>query len=344
MEFSDTDDGEIKHKRWSVFSDALARRAGTAEIGFLSLLRYAALLVAGIVLIGSVVLFGLGLMKQVGRTEIEAESVSVTANEIVPPKVNATKSDASPRLELKADKKLGISQIVRQKTLKIFKDSFKSYQRSDAKITEQQVVDFIWSEDRIEMFDGLAGRLVDANDKVLTDREAVMGDALSAVSKAVQTAEFKKQLGAYRDAKKANVCTEQTRTRVRTIESWDSSATYCSSWYISPVGCASERTVNEPYVEKVCAMKFPDNLEAPEQQFAGALQRYAVEAVSKLENAQTEADLATSKNEARKADGWANLFTSGQLFLGFLFVMFLYLFVAIERHHRTLTQLLKESE
>ena len=85
-------------------------------------------------------------------------------------------------------------------------------------------------------------------------------------------------------------------------------------------------------------MKFPDNLEAPEQQFANAVQRYADGAVTKLEGAQNDAEAKTADNDARKAQGWIDILTSGKMFLGFLFVMFLYLFVAVERHHRMLTK------
>lgn len=55
--------------------------------------------------------------------------------------------------------------------------------------------------------------------------------------------------------------------------------------YNSPVGCPSTRVVEEPYIDTVCEMKFPDNLEDPAQQFASAIQRYVDMAEQKLEHA-----------------------------------------------------------
>lgn len=318
---------------------SVAKRASIAETRFLSLLRYSALFTAALVLLGSLVFLGIGSFKQVGPTKVDAESVSITADEVTPPKVSAP-----TKVKPVTVKKLGISQNIRQQTLATFKTQFKSYQRADAKITEQQVVDFVWSEDRIEQFDNLAGLLVSRDGEVLADRESVMQDAIRTVKTANQTENFKSQLTAYRNAKKTNVCTEQTRTRSRTVDSWDSSASYCEEWYLSPIGCASKRTINEPYTEKVCSMKFPDNLEAPEQQFANAVQRYADGAVTKLEGAQNDAEAKTADNNARKAQGWLDILTSGKMFLGFLFVMFLYLFVAVERHHRMLADEFKNAK
>lgn len=344
MEFEEATGDESTQNRWSDFSSAFVKKASSAETGFLSLLRFAALLIAALVLIGSIIFLGLGFFKQIGPTKVEAESVSVSANEIIPPPVNTSKTDTSNKTLPVVDKKVGISQNVRRETLTVFKNKFKKYQRADAKITEQQVVDFIWSEDRIEKYNTLAGQLFDADDKVLADQEAVMLNAIRATSTANGTDEFRKQLSAYKDAKKSNVCTNEERTRSQTVDSWDSTSTYCAGWYVSPVGCPSKRTITEPYTEKVCTMKFPEGLETPEQQFSNAIQRYADEAVAKLEGAQLDAASKTTNNEARKAEGWANLFTSGQMFLGFLFVMFLYLFVAIERHHQTLSKLMKARE
>ena len=242
----------------------------------------------------------------------------------------------------KAKAKLGISQDIRQRTLRIFKAGLKPYQRPDTKITEQEVVDFIWSEDRIASFNGLAGRLVGTEGKALDSREDVMRHALGVVEAANRTTEFKNQLVAYRDAKKVNVCTEKTLTRTRSVRGWDSYATNCSDWFESPVGCQSTRVVEEPYVDKVCEMKFSDDLEDPAQQFASAIQRYVDTAENKLVSATSDAREQTAANLLRKEEGTNSISDSGKLFLGFLAVMFLYLFVAIERHYRRLGELLKK--
>jgi hypothetical protein len=317
----------------------LADRANRAETQFLTLLRYSALTIAALTLLVSAGLLAYGAVQQLGRTEVEPETVSVAADDVVPEKPQ--QAAVAPKPQPKA----GIDQAVRKRTLEIYNARFKPFQRADTKITEQEVVDFIWSEERIEKFDALGNQnLVGKDQAVLADRKAKMLDALVLIDAAAATGPFKQQLTAYRDAKKVNVCTEEVLTRTRTVSSWDSSATYCPSWYTSPVGCPSTREIEEPYVDKVCSMKFPEDLESPAQQFASAVQRYADTAEARLIKARNDAEAQTARNHERKVNGIGHITTSGTLFLMFLGVMFLYLFVAMERHHRNLRRLIEKSE
>jgi hypothetical protein len=91
-------------------------------------------------------------------------------------------------------------------------------------------------------------------------------------------------------------------------------------------------------------MKFPNNLEAPAQAFATAIKRYSETAQQKISYARQEAVSEAAKNGARKNSGQANIMMSGRLFFGFLAVMFLYLLVALERHHRTVMKFVTRSE
>jgi len=325
---------------WNRVIGRLSGKANLAEARFLGLLRYSALGIAAIVLLGSLLLLALGSVRQLGRTQVEPESVTVSSDDVVPPK--AEPKEAAP---VSQPRKPGISQDIRSRTLSIYRARFKGFQRPDTKITDQQIVDFVWSEDRIERFDALAkAALLDEEGKPLETRSAMMLNALGTVEKATQSDAFRQQLAAYRDAQKVNVCTDEVQNRTRTISSWDPYGTYCPSWYVSPVGCPSTRVVDEPVVVKTCAMKFPEHLEAPAQQFAGAIQRYAEKAETKLAQARNEAEQKTARNHARKLEGQDNISTGVKLFLGFLAIMFLYLFVAIERHHRTLRALVVRRE
>lgn len=323
---------DVAPPRWKAMLAKSAARANVAEAGFLSLLRYSALAIAALVLVTSVVLLTLGAIQQFGPTRVNPEAVSVAADDVVP-------SSAAPAAmhAAGATTKLGIDQDVRAKTLAIYRSRFKAFQRPDTKITDEQVVDYVWSEQRIAKFGALGnGKLHNQDGQALSSRSSVMLYALGLVDTAARSDEFRKQLAAYRDAKKVSVCTDEMQTRVRTIDAWDSYSTSCYNWDISPIGCASTRTVEEPYVAKVCAMKFPDNLEVPAQQLASAVQRYADVADGKLKSAEFDAEERTARNFARKLGGQENISTSGKLFLGFLAVMFLYLFVALERHQRSL--------
>jgi len=314
-------------------------RANKLEAQFLGVLRYTALLVAALVLVGAVILLGLGLVRQLGPTAVNATQVSVSDEDL------ALLTDATaPAPQQAPQRKLGISEAIRKETLGVYRAGFRTYQRPDDKITDQQIVDFVWSEGRIDAFDGLAGVLTDKDGKVLPDRDAVMLNALNLVQATAATDEFKKRLSAYRNAQKTNVCHDETRTRARLVEGWNSYATDCANWYTSPVGCSATRVIDEPYTAKVCEMKFPDGLQAPSQQFADAVKRYAEAASAKLSQARNDADAKTAANMARKVEGHANMSTGGKLFLGFLAVMFLYLFVAMERHHRSLRALIERKD
>lgn len=125
------------------------------------------------------------------------------------------------------------------------------------------------------------------------------------------------------------------------VEAWDRYGTYCDSWYVSPIGCPTTRVVSEPYEEKVCEMKFPEDLKAPADLFNSSIERYAETARMDVEAARIEAEERTAANHARKLEGRENIGMSGQLFLGFLAVMFLYLFIAMERHNRNLRALME---
>lgn len=318
----------------------IAAKANTAEAGFLTILRYAGLVISALAFVSAAILLAIGAFQQIGKTQVAPEAVSLVPEDIIPPKAVVTQSSPA-----EAQQKSGISQEVRNRTASIYQRKFKSYQRADSKITDQELVDYVWSSDRIDKFDKLANQqLVGKDGKALSDRNAVMFDALALIESASTTADFGRQLNAYRNARKVNVCNDEVKSRSHIATSWDSSATSCPGWYDDPVGCSATREVQESYVEKVCAMKFPDELESPAQQFGNAMQRYAEIAEARLIMAQTSADEKTANNRARKLDGFSRISTAGTLFIIFLGVMFLYLFVALERHHRSLRRLIEKSD
>jgi hypothetical protein len=314
----------------------LKDRAARTETSFLALLRYSVLILAALALVTTVLLLCYGAAQQIGSTEVTPEPVALKADEVSP----VAEKEAAPDPLAAKQVKLEASKAVEKETVRLFRNKFRKFQRSDAKIGEYQIADFVWSEDRIKMFEALAGNVTDAQGKVLVGKDAVMLNALAIISEAANEEPFRKKLSAFRDAKKVNVCSDEVRTRTRTIATWDSYSTDCAYWYESPMGCSSRRTVSEPYVEKVCKMQYPDDIEEPAAQLAHAVEQYAVVAEARLENAQNLAEEATAANFSRKAEGRQNIEMSIKLFLGFLGLMFLYLFVAMERHHRSLRRLL----
>lgn len=315
-------------------------RARNVETAFLSLLRITALVMASIILLVSALALGWGLSQQIGRTHVDPEKVSLSADDLAP----AANQTAQAQTEAEPAKaKLPLA--MRKRTLDIYRSAFKSYERSGTKMTDSELIDYIWTQDQLHTFNDLGGKGLHKRDGApLNTPEELMGDALDLVEVAAKTPPFTKPLAAYHNAKMVNVCTDQVVNESRLVTSWDSFSTNCSNWYNSPIGCSTTRMVNEPVARKQCTMQFPGNLSAPAQQYAEALQRYAETAKARLETAVSKARDQTENNAQRKAGGLETIGTSGKLFLGFLSVMFLYLFVAMERHHRHLRALVANKD
>ncbi len=330
---------EVSPSRWANLKAKTSARAVWLESRFLSLLRYGSLAIAALFLLGAIVLFSFGLARQIGNTNVKAESVTLAASDVTP-----LKAEAKSKTKEVAPAKPTLGDGARKRTLEIYRARFKPSKRADDKIKDEEIVDYVWSEDRLTAYDNLGGRLKDSEGKPLLGRDEVALHALGVIDTSVQNEDFRKQLAAYRDAKKVSVCNEEVKTRSRTFASWDSTATYCPNWYTAPVGCASTSTVDEPYVTKVCEMKFPADLESPAEQLASAVERYAVTASARLEAAENDALAKSAQNMEKKVEGMGNIGTSGQLMLAFMAIMFLYLFVAMERHHRSLRQMIAKAE
>jgi hypothetical protein len=287
---------------------------------------------------GSLIFLAVGLINQLGETEVKPEKVAVQATELVPSDQikSITPTDKTPA-------KPSVDNAIKAKTLAIFRSRFKPSQRPDDKLTEDQVVDFIWTDAMLAGYTELAGAgLTDAQGKELNTPAAVMNDALSAVDTAAQTPEFQKKLAAYRNAQKQNVCTDHFSVRSRLVSGWDSTSTNCEDWYKSPVGCPGTRLVEEPVTEKVCEMKFPDGLLSPVEQYSIALAVYGQTAKQKSDDAKAQARNKTNENALRKETGKERVMLAAEVFLGFLGIMFLYLFIALERHNRSLRLLINK--
>lgn len=316
----------------------LASSAANAERRYLSLLRYAMLAIATVVLLVAIALFAWGGITQIGPTKVDASSVAVTADDVSPPRQD-TASDA-PATD-RAQAPLSVDAAIRSRTVAVYRKAFKPYERSGKTIADSELIGIVWPQERIKQFADLSDPLLsDAKDQPLTDSKSIGFEALDVVDQSAATESFKQTLSAYRDAKQTRVCTDQFKSRSRTVRSWDPYAMSCPGWYESPVGCASQQTIEEPYVENVCEMKFPENLDTPAQALGNALSRYANIARTKAAQSRIAASDASAQRMARKLVGRDNLRSAVWLFGGFLAVMLLYLLVALERHHRLLRQLL----
>lgn len=322
-------------QRWQRLAGWTAIKANRTERNYLAFLRLAVLVCASVALVGAVALLSRGALKQLGSSTVDPTSVTVKPQDVAPP----SEDGEVPKTDL-AVGPLAIDKEVRVRTLDVYRKAFKPYERSGKAATDSEVVAAVWTQDRLKAFVELPDPLLtDGLDKTIPDSRAHGLQALYMAEKAVETDTFKHSLAAYRDAKQVRVCSDQYKSRTRAVSSWDPYSMSCAGWYNAPYGCPSTRTVEEPYVDKVCQMRFPDNLDTPVQALSGAVGRYIEVAITKAAQARLEAERESNRIIARKLSGRDDMRTAILLFAGFMGIMLLYLLIAMERHHRLLRKL-----
>jgi hypothetical protein len=316
-------------------------RASTIEARYLSLLRFSMLLIATVLLIGAIVFVLMGATKQIGSSQVSPEPVKVSAADLAPA---VTKGSDSGAKKVDAEKPFQLSSQLKSQTLAAYKSNFAKFERKDEKASEKQILDAVWPQARREAFDNVNIDYVDDEGRSYTSGEELALHALALVKKSSETPDFTQSLQTYRAAKKSRVCRDVTRERERSVSYWDSDSMDCDNWYYSPVGCRSNRMVAEPYTAEVCEMQFPDDLDSPATAMGNSIDRFLRLAQIRQEDAAYKAEEKTAKINQRKVTGRANLMDGGKIFLGFLALMFLYLLVVLERHHRLLRKLVRPEQ
>jgi hypothetical protein len=321
------------------------RRANSMEARYLSILRYSLLVIATLLALFAIWSLGFGLIRQIGSTQVQPRHFEIEKADVAPAPVSSAAKD-DPVDAVENDHKFAISSELRKATLQAYRTYFARYERKGEETSAAEVMDAVWPQERREAFDAVAadGLVTGPDGKAVTGGEQLALMAVQTVGNSAAEPSFKAALQSYSGAKKVKVCEYQTRTRKRTISTWDDYSTSCTGWYNYPYGCPSTRTVEEPYTENVCEMKFPSDLEAPHQAMGTAVQRYLDLATSKTAQARNDASAEEGEIAARKLRGREGILLAGQVFLGFLAVMLVYLFVALERHHRVLRRLLPSEE
>jgi hypothetical protein len=85
-------------------------------------------------------------------------------------------------------------------------------------------------------------------------------------------------------------------------------------------------------------MQFPDALADPARVMRDLQARYFLNLSFKIESAQRDAELRRMEAVNRVASGRGAMLDAVYLFAAFLTLMFLYLIVALERHHRAIAR------
>ena len=313
-------------------------RADRVESRYLSVLRHTLLIIASALLIGALVLAIVGAIKQVGSSEVEPEPVTIVPADIAPDTPIEAAKSGDPVVR---EEPFRLSEALRKRTLSTYRQYFAPFERKGEAASADAVLQEVWPEERRKAFDGLPSTgLMGPDGKLFANGEAIALHAVSVSGDATKEAGFKQSLQAYKGAKKVRVCRDVTRERPRTVDGWDSYSTDCPGWYYSPIGCPATRTVQEPYTVKVCEMQFPADISAPHEAMGESIQQFLKTAETRADQARFDAQDREAAINSRKVSGRGNLFDGGRLFLGFLGLMFLYLLVVMERHHRALRHLL----
>lgn len=312
-----------------------------AEQSYLSLLRQTSLLAATLLLFGAILLFVGGLVLQFGNPDgIRPEEVSVATSDVVsvpesgPTRTAAKPTDTAPRWNRV------LPAAFRERYYSLFRSSFAPYYRRADKAPDRNAFfAALFPDDRlnyIEAFDD--ARLADADQS--TDSRPLLTSLQTIVAAAAAHPTSIRELKAYQAAKRVQVCDTVRRTRTRYETYWNSLATSCPYWYESPYGCSDTRAVSQPYTERVCRMEFPGEIANPHNVMLRLQDRYFAALDRKIQSADAMVDERRQAMMLRKANGSMAIETAVKAFLAFLGLMFIYILVAIERHHRVFTRML----
>ena len=306
------------------------------EITYLATLRIVILIVATLIVGLTIYLVGDGGRKFATSTEVAPKPVSVDTQQVlaaVAAQKKAAEADGTPTSAPDGE----------AQKFKAFLASgnFNSYYSSYTALARR----FNKPEDGILTRDAFAaylGYTVDAyrageDDTVrrFVDDAAYSAQLISVAALLTGDNRVASQLRQYQTAQKtAQSCSTAYEPR----RVWDSSSTSCDGWWQSPVGCS---VIREMPVQK-CVAAYPAGITSPLDAFTQMDRGFRVLWAAQAEKSQNDAAAERAKREATKADAIPTLMRAAYVFGAFLFIMFLFLVVAIERHLRGLATAAKE--
>jgi hypothetical protein len=165
---------------------------------------------------------------------------------------------------------------------------------------------------------------------------------LRSMSEAAQTPQTQRRLQAYRSARQVQVCRNVRRTRTVQRSGWDRYGTSCPGWYYPPYGCPVMRSVQEPYAQRVCEMRFPEGTRSHADIFRAYHDRFFALLDQRRRANAARAEAARASIMMGNVEGRFALGRAAYIFGGFLLVMFFFLLIAIERHQRRLARRCEE--
>lgn len=352
---SDAAGEEARASRWRAWFQRRAPqingRLDGAERSFLGLLRVVALVTAGLLVVASIVLLILGFGLQIQDPDsVQADQVDVTSADVVPPPA----PQAAPQNRQAAQQPRwarDLSPEFRRQYYQLYRSAFApSYRPNEQPLEERAFFEQMFPDEvlnEIEMADDSRLRPPESDETAARqggDERLLLLSLRRAVEGAAAQESVRRELQAYKTAQRIQVCRNEERMRSRSVEYWDYSARNCPFWYDPPYGCMSRRQVSEPYQERVCRMQFPEDLANPQQVMRGLQNRYFAALNDKIAASLRDAELQRQRIFERNESGKDWVWKSVLAFVAFLGLMFLYLLVALERHHRAISRRLAPSD
>jgi hypothetical protein len=212
----------------------------------------------------------------------------------------------------------------------LFRQRFEPFRQSEDRQLDRNAFDDAYLRSGERLAAVTAGQAVFERDR--DDLEHL----LTAMTEAGNAPETRRRLQSYRAARRVRVCRDEQRVRSVVRMGWDSGSTACPNWYYPPYGCAAERTVQEPYTERVCEMQFPEGTRSHADIFRAYHDRFFSLLADRRQANADRANAERAMISIGNVEGALSLNQAMWIFGGFLVVMFFFLLIAIERHQRRL--------
>jgi hypothetical protein len=331
-------------QRWRAWragqAPLVTARLDRTERSFLGILRLSALLVAALLVLSAVAFFLVGLALQVPNpSSVATEQVQVAGSDLAPPPASPAPEQNRPQREQPRWERVLPAEF-RNQYFALYRSAFApAYRKNEKALEAPQFFELMFPAealDQVEYFDD--AKLAVPEGGQTEGMRPILSSLLSTMKEAATQAAVRKELQGYRAAQKVEVCRSVSRTRTRWVEQWDYSATNCPYWFEPPYGCMGRRQVSEPYQARECSMQFPDQLADPAQVMRDLQSRYFMALNDKVAGAQRTAELRRMEIAAQNQSGRDAVWQAVLAFAAFLALMFLYLMVALERHHRTIAR------
>lgn len=177
---------------------------------------------------------------------------------------------------------------------------------------------------------------VTAGERDFAADRADLESLLRAMTEASQLPETQRRLQTYRGARQVQVCRDVRQTRSVQRSGWDRYSTACADWFYPPYGCPVTRSVQQPYTQRVCEMRFPEGTRSHADIFRAYHDRFFGLLEERRQENASQAQAARENIMIGNAEGSFGLGRAAYIFGGFLMIMFFFLLIAIERHQRRL--------